>query len=283
MEKKCLAIHVPVIHKGYLDFLNDIKDQVSSVFILDANFVEGLSSFKPDIAAINANSARDLLEKMGFRDIFTLSKNDVGVLRNREMILVNDEVSRSLANKYLDTEKIEWKNVFLRWDRTKVLALEKLDDIPVSKEKFDIDVMKEAIKESEKTGDWWRQIGAMLVKDKQIILKAFNKDLPSDYTPYQVGEVRDLFAPGERHDLANTIHAEQNIISLAAKKGISTDGLALYVTTFPCPVCAKLIAVSGIKNVFYNEGGSNFDAKKVLKSADVKITKVMPEIKPSKS
>lgn len=275
MEKKCLAIHIPVIHRGYLVFLNDVRDQVSSVFILEADFLEELSGFKPDIAAINANTVKDLLEKIGFRDIFTLSKDDVGVLRNREMILINDEVSRSLANKYLDKEKIEWKNVFLRWDRTKVLAIEKLDDIAVSEDQFDINMMREAIDESKKTGDWWRQIGAVLVKDKEIIIRAYNKDLPGDHTPYQAGEVRDLFKPGERHDLASTIHAEQNIISIAAKKGISTDGLTLYVTTFPCPVCAKLIAVSGIKNVYYSEGGSNFDAKKVLESAGVEIKQVL--------
>ena len=135
-------------------------------------------------------------------------------------------------------------------------------------------MMKEASLQSEKSGDWWRQVGAVLVKDKKIVISADNQNLPSDHTPYQVGGVRDLFVAGERQDLANTIHAEQSIIAKAAKDGIFTKGLSLYVTTFPCPVCAKLIACSGIKNLYFSEGGSNFDAKKVLDSAEVKIIHV---------
>jgi len=80
--------------------------------------------------------------------------------------------------------------------------------------------------------------------------------------------------PGERQDIANTIHAEQYIISQAAKEGIFTKGLSLYVTTFPCPVCAKLIACSGIQHLYFGEGGSNFDARKVLESVGVTIVYV---------
>lgn len=274
MVEKILIFYIPVIHRGYLDFLRSMQGEVTGVYIIDGDFLDNLSEFKPDIAAISTLEVKDLLEKFGFKNISILTKDRVNELHGKELVLINDEVCRNLFEKYLRNEKVEWKSVFLRWDRTKVLALEKLDDIVVSKEQFDIDMMKEATIESNKTGDWWRQIGAVLVKDKEIILRAFNKDLPSDHTPYQVGEARDLFAPGERHDLANTIHAEQSIIAQAAKEGISTKGLSLYVTTFPCPVCAKLIAVSGIRNIYYSEGGSNFDAKKVLESARVKIIQV---------
>ena len=83
-----------------------------------------------------------------------------------------------------------------------------------------------------------------------------------------------MFVAGERQDLASTVHAEQYIIAKAAREGISVNGLSMYVTTFPCPVCAKLIACSGIKNIYFGEGGSNFDAKKVLESAGVKINYV---------
>lgn len=273
MDKKSLIIYVPVIHKGYLDFFKKIKDKVSSVFVIEDKFLEELTQFKPDIASINSGTAKDLLEKLGFINIYILSKNNIKDL-GREIILVQDEVSRNLFNKYLKNRNVKWESVFLRWDRSKVLAQQNLEDIKTSKNDFDVKMMKEASKESEKSGDWWRQVGAVLVKDKKVILKAQNKDLPSDHTPYQVGEVRDLFNTGERPDLANTIHSEQSIIAQAAKEGISVKGLAMYVTTFPCPVCAKLIACSGIKNLYFASGWSNFDAKKVLESANVKITHV---------
>lgn len=46
-----------------------------------------------------------------------------------------------------------------------------------------------------------------------------------------------------------TIHAEQNAICQAAKRGISVEGGTLYCKMTPCPVCAKLIINCGIKRV----------------------------------
>lgn len=271
MKKKTLIIHLPVIHKGYLDFFKKIGNEVSGVYIIGEKFLEELSEFKPDIASIDSVTVKSLLEKMGFENIAILSKNNIEDLKSKELVLVQDEVSRNLYEVYLKSEKVEWHSVFLRWDKTKVLAQENLEDIPASSEVFDIEMMKKAKGESEKSSDWWRQVGAVLVKDENVVLQAENRNLPSDHTPYQVGAARDFFKAGEHHELANTIHAEEYIIAQAAKEGISTNGLSLYVTTFPCPVCAKLIACSGIKNLYFSEGGSNFDAKKVLDAAGVRI------------
>ena len=273
MNKKCLIIHIPVVHKGYLDFFKKIQNEVSAVYILDEKLLAGLSEFKPDIASIDAATAKNLMEKFGFDNFSILSKENIEDLPE-DIMLVQDEVSRNLAEKYLKNKKIDWQTVFLRWGKDIVLVKQVLDDTPVSSDAFDIEMMKEASGETIKSSEWWRRIGAVLVKDKKVLLRANNKDLPSDHTPYQVGEVRDLFNTGERPDMAMTIHAEQSIIAQAAKKGIPVEGLSLYVTTFPCPVCAKMIACSGIIKIYFSEGWSNFDAKKVLESAGVKITHV---------
>ena len=272
MNKKNLILYIPVIHKGYLDFLNKIQDRISVVYIIDESFLKELSEIKPDIAAIDANTVKNLLDKLGFKNVLILSRDNIKQLENKELILIQDEISRNLRDKYLKKEKVEWQSVFLRWDKDKILSEQPFKDIPISENSFDVEMMKEAYKEGQKSSEWWRRIGAILVKNKKILFRAYNKDLPSDYTPYQVGEVRDFFKPGERQDLASTIHAEQKIIAEGAKKGISLEGTSLYTTVFPCPVCAKLIAFAGIKNLYFGEGGSNFDAKKVLESADVKIT-----------
>lgn len=274
MQKKILVIHIPVIHKGYLDFLRTVRNNVFGIYIIDEDFLLELSEFKPDIASIHADASKHLLESMGFENISILSKKNTKELKGKELILIEDEVSRNLQKNYFENENIEWHSVFLRWDKTKVLAQQNLEDIETSKNPADVKMMAEARKESPKSGDWWRQVGAVLVKGKKIVLRAENRNLPSDHTPYQVGAARDLFVAGEMQEIANTIHAEQSIVAQAAKEGISTKGLSLYVTTFPCPVCAKMIACSGIKNLYFSEGGSNFDAKKVLESAGVKITYV---------
>lgn len=274
MEKKNLILYVPVIHKGYLDFLNKIQNRISIVYIIDENFLEELSDVKPDIAAIDVKTIKNLLNKLGFENVLILSKENIKQLKNKELILVWDEISRNLQDKYLKKEKVEWQSVFLRWDKDKILSEQPLKDIPISEDSFDIEMMKETYKEAGKSSEWWRRIGAVLVRNQKILFRAHNKDLPGNHTPYQVGEVRDFFKPGERQDLVSTIHAEQKIISQAAKKGVSLEGTSLYTTTFPCPICAKLIACSGIENLYFSEGGSNFDAKRVLDSFGIKITYV---------
>jgi len=273
MKRKPLILYIPVIHKGYLDFLKGYKDKISKVYLIDKKLLKELSEFEPDIAYLEPEEIQSLLKSFGIGNILVLGVKNMAEVENN-IILVNDEVSRNLQDKYLKGREVEWVNVFLRWDRSSILSKKPLDDIEISKDEFDKKIMEMAEKESENSSEWWRRIGAVLIKDKKVFIKANNKDLPSDHTPYQFGEPRDFFKPGERHDIASTIHAEQRIIAEAAKRGVSVAGASIYVTTFPCPVCAKIISCSGIKKVYFKEGGSNFDAKKVLESAGVKIVYV---------
>jgi dCMP deaminase len=48
-----------------------------------------------------------------------------------------------------------------------------------------------------------------------------------------------------------TVHAEQNAIADAAKRGISVNGTTAYITHYPCVHCAKLLIASGINSVIY--------------------------------
>lgn len=49
------------------------------------------------------------------------------------------------------------------------------------------------------------------------------------------------------------IHAEINIISQAAYKGLATKGGRLYITHSPCNDCCKSILTAGIKEVVFKE------------------------------
>jgi deoxycytidylate deaminase len=52
-------------------------------------------------------------------------------------------------------------------------------------------------------------------------------------------------------EYSNSLHAEQDAIGIAAKDGILLKGGVLYVSTFPCHLCTKLIIASGIEKVVY--------------------------------
>ena len=274
MPRKILILHVPVIHKGFLDFLKEIKGEVSKIYLIDEGLQKELSEIKPDIASLDVKTAKELLEKIGFQQISILSKKNLEEVKGEEIILVQNEISRNLKDKYLKGEKIEWESVFLRWDKAQVLAEVPVENVQKSEDPFDVEMMEEAYKEAKKSGDWWRQIGAVLVKDKKIIARSYNQGVPTDNSPYQVGSIRDFFKAGEKQELSPTIHAEQKMISEAAKEGIKLEDASLYITHFPCSLCAKLVAYAGIKNLYFREGASTLDGKKVLDSFGIKIIHV---------
>ena len=89
--------------------------------------------------------------------------------------------------------------------------------------------------------------------------------------PYVNGDPRNNFHKGDHIEISTAIHAEAQMIAEAARKGVSLEGADMYVTVFPCPPCAKLIAFSGIKNLYCGGGYGVLDGEAVLKSKDVKI------------
>ncbi len=48
-----------------------------------------------------------------------------------------------------------------------------------------------------------------------------------------------------------TVHAEQNAIADAARRGASLDGATAYITHFPCVNCAKILAAAGVRTIKY--------------------------------
>jgi dCMP deaminase len=101
-----------------------------------------------------------------------------------------------------------------------------------------------------------RNVGAILVKDKQIIATGYNGPPKGHPTCDELGGcLRDLakVPSGQRFEISRAVHAEQNAISQAAENGISTKGATLYCTTYPCVLCIRTIINAGIKKVVYKE------------------------------
>ena len=81
----------------------------------------------------------------------------------------------------------------------------------------------------------------------RIIAAGYNGFLPG--APHQ-SRVRD------GHEQA-TVHAEQNAVSDAARRGIPLDGSTVYITHFPCINCAKILAAAGIRCIKYRRDYRN--------------------------
>ena len=85
------------------------------------------------------------------------------------------------------------------------------------------------------------QVGAIIVRDNRIITTGYNGYFPN--APHQSISVDD-------HEV-NTVHAEQNALAEAAKRGVSVNGSIMYITHYPCINCAKMIIACGITQVKY--------------------------------
>ena len=98
-----------------------------------------------------------------------------------------------------------------------------------------------------------RQVGAVMVKDKQILTTGYNGSPSGLLHCDEVGCLRQsLSVPsGERQEICRAVHAEQNALVQAAKHGVAIIGADLYVTHQPCVLCTKLLINSGIQRVIY--------------------------------
>ena len=81
----------------------------------------------------------------------------------------------------------------------------------------------------------------------RIIAAGYNGHLPG--VPH-VSCVRD------GHEQA-TVHAEQNAICDAARRGVSLANSTAYITHYPCIICAKLLAATGIRYIKYHHDYRN--------------------------
>ncbi len=194
------------------------------------------------------------------------------------MVVSDDDVMREVSEKYLKNKKVSFDDTFLRWNKMNAITkTPPKEDEVISEDYFDKEMIEIAEKESQKSSDWWRHVGSVLIKNKKPILIGFNKHFPTEHSQYIDGDPRANFDAGDSRivDVVVSQHGEASIISEAANRGIATKGTSLYITTFPCPTCAMLIAQAGIEKVYYRDGYSLLDAQRILKESGVALIRVM--------
>ena len=94
--------------------------------------------------------------------------------------------------------------------------------------------------------------GCVIARDNQLFVTGYvgaPRGLPHcDDVGHQFKKVQHEDGSISQH-CVRTVHAEQNAICQAAKRGISIDGATLYCKMTPCRTCAMLIINCGIKRV----------------------------------
>ncbi len=264
-----------IIHRGYLDILDKYRD--ASIFIVSENLARKLYKLEIDLRKMPIGEVQNILTALG-RKAYILDEDIIGIINNEEQIvLIDDNVTEELKNKFLHNHpNLIIENGFFYHPSDKVYSTQANNlNLVKNYTEQDVNYMKQAQILASESGCFWRQVASIIVKDNKIIYSAFNEMLPNKDECYKIGCIRDDLKPGEKTaELCSAIHSEANCIAQAAKDGKSLSGASLYVTTFPCPACAKLIAISGIKKCFYNTGWANFDGERIMQAAGVEIIKI---------
>lgn len=112
-----------------------------------------------------------------------------------------------------------------------------------------------------KSKDPSTQVGCVIAGvEHEFISAGFNgfargvKDNPS--------EVPERYERSKK--LLYTVHAEENAILAAAKKGTALDGSVLYIDWYPCAHCMDSIIQVGIKEVVINRSSESYNNAALL-------------------
>jgi dCMP deaminase len=270
---KQLMLYCPVIHHGY-EAIIDRHPDASEILILDESFLEDFAWLSKEIRAIPAfHAAQYLRSRYRGAHIRTIGRSELPqAITAMELVVPAEDIMFALVEAHnLDKEHhVVYDPTFLRWDRnwSKAARPPEFDGI-VSSNELDLHLMLVAKSEAERSSDWWRRVGALAVRNGEILITAYNVHQPTEYSPYINGDPRNNAKRGIDIEISTAHHAEAGVISLAAKSGIALAGADLYVTTFPCPPCAYLIAGAGFSRLFFAGGYSILAGDQVLRKASV--------------
>lgn len=280
---KIVIAYVPVIHRGYLEFFLRHRD-AEEIAIFGRSIINTFDHLaRKDIRAIAPEDIRQMIDSLNwFRRVHILDIYMIGqIIREKpDIVMLDDDESHEIAIEHFKELHIEYDTTFLRWDKSRSLKEVPVTSEVITSEMLHQTMMGEAWLQTKKSSDWWRQVGAVIVQG-DIVITGYNKHIPSDLTPYVFGDPRGLFNKGISIELTTALHAEASVIAEAAKRGVSLLGAKLYVTTFPCPMCARLIAHSGISECYFSGGYGVLDGEEILRKANVTLLRVIEETPPN--
>ncbi len=277
MSETWLLAYMPVYHAGWEKLMNE-NPAIKNIALLVGEKLMTWSPTHKDIHGLSVAKMQELLrgwqrwerveivDENWLKEIETKKEEVTLVIARQEGLM--EWVEENLGKKV----KVKQRNIFVKWDKKNAVAEKAVETNLVNEAEKSL--IKQVLLEGEKSSDWWRRVGCVLMLSNGEKIFTHNTHLPEEQTPYMVGDVRAQFHKGEQIELTSAIHAEALAIATAAKNGWSTNEAEIIVSDFPCPVCAKLIAAAGVKKVFFHRGYSILDGEEILKNAGIIIAQI---------
>ena len=121
-----------------------------------------------------------------------------------------------------------------------------------------------------------RQVGAVITVDNQIVSTGYNGAPKHLHHCIDAGGcLRKLnnIESGTRQEICRAVHAEQNAIISAAVKGVSIKGGTLYLNTYPCSICTRMLINAEIKRIVYDSDYSDPLSKEMLDESGIEVVR----------
>jgi dCMP deaminase len=272
-----LVAYVPVLHEGYRRFI-EAHGRDRRLFVVGAELYADYRPLAKDIRALNPELVASSIAAWGICstvEVLDAAGAERLAAEAPPITLPDEDISHRIVERFFERCPVRYDTVFLRWDKTRtVQMLEPRAARQVDVEEALADLVGAAEAQAARSVDWWRQVGAAMRLPDGRLLAASNEHLPHPLSPYAAGDPRSNFFKGVHLELSTAAHAEARLIAQAAREGAATEGAILYVTDFPCPPCAKLIAGAGVARLYHREGYAVLDGNDVLEAAGVEIAAV---------
>jgi len=290
-----VVAYIPVLHEGYVRFLES-HGRGRPLFLIGPELYADYRPLAKDIRCLDAELVASAIAAWGIcSEVSVLDEQGAARLaaEGARITLPDEDVSHQVVERFFARCEVRYDSVFLRWDKSRSVRLLAAgggsgtgtstntgtstgtgtgEPVPAIDEIADIVAAAQA--QADTSVDWWRQVGAAIRFADGTIAAAANEHNPHRLSAYAVGDPRSNFFKGVGFELSTATHAEARLIAKAARDGVATEGAVMYVTDFPCPPCAKLIAGAGVAKLYFREGYAVLDGRDVLEAAGVEIVQV---------
>jgi dCMP deaminase len=275
--REVVVAYIPVLHEGYRRFL-DAHAAGRGLFLIGPELYADYRPLAKDIRCLPAQQAVEAIAAWGVAA--EVSVLDVaGATRLAEeapaITLPAEDVSYQAVERFFSRCAVRYDTVFLRWDKSRSAQLLHPLARQVTGDEAFVELAAAAEAQATHSVDWWRRVGAAIRFADGRVLAAHNELQPHRLSAYAAGDPRANFFQGVNLELSLATHAEAALIAQAARDGVATQGAVMYVTDFPCPPCAKLIAGAGIAKLYFREGYAVLDGEDVLQAAGVEVVRVV--------
>lgn len=274
-----LIAYIPTLNQRHLDWFDKHRD--SNLLLIDQSYAQMLlPRLERNMAALPTRLVAQMIASqklvLDVRILQTDWEGPCDAIYD-SFILPDEDISHLVAEKYLLNSgcQVSFEMIWARWDMRAVVAEQPvIPDVEVSMDEFAQKMIRDVRQYAERSPDWWRQVGAAVTdRNGRLLAIACNTHVPNEYETYIFGDPAVNRDAGQRGKSCAR-HAEMGAIAECARHGLAVEGGSIYVSTFPCEICAPVIADAGVREVYYQDGYSSLNALDTFRSRNVKLIQV---------